>query len=529
MKRILFLAAAFCCVTMGFAGEKVKTSTKSVPAAAPSQDIDNKTSITHVYMDTTYTYTTRTVKNEIPQVEDTAFTRKGHYLQALVGLGYSSLGYKFDSLAIGRNAGGGQGSLQLNYVYYFHENWGFLVGLQFQHMTSNAVLNGTYSPNYWGKYYVLDSDPESYQHIVRANNWREAQVTYMLGLPIGIQCQFPVAQMKNAKSRNNQIRLYADLGAKVNYHIASKYHLAGGSISHEGFYEFGNLYLTEKIGTDLDFYTENAGEGYWTKDKKDLNISKISVDGFADFGVMIPLKEHLDLMVGVYANYTFNDLHKEDPESEASDLGWANPTWQNTNQAYREHAFMEEYKGIINSKHAAHAAMRPWDVGIKVGISWNTPARKPKKYETLVMRDTTYTLERREEVENIPMAAKKINEIMKKSVIWFDFDSDKPKLQPADVVDKIAAVLLEHPEQMVLVYGHASKEGSLEYNQRLSERRAASIVRLLKKKGVPAAQIVSKGFSYTQQYDDSENPYHNIALDRRVEIIPVFEKDRINE
>lgn len=97
------------------------------------------------------------------------------------------------------------------------------------------------------------------------------------------------------------------------------------------------------------------------------------------------------------------------------------------------------------------------------------------------------------------------------------------------MIDKIAAVLLEHPEQMVLVYGHASKEGSLEYNQNLSERRAASIVRLLKKKGVPSNQIVSKGFSYTQQYDDSENPYHDISLDRRVEIIPVFEKDRIEK
>jgi outer membrane protein OmpA-like peptidoglycan-associated protein len=118
---------------------------------------------------------------------------------------------------------------------------------------------------------------------------------------------------------------------------------------------------------------------------------------------------------------------------------------------------------------------------------------------------------------------------MKKSVIWFDFDSDKPKLQPADVVDRIAQVLLDHPEQLVLVYGHASKEGTMEYNQNLSERRARAIVRLLKLKGVPSDQIVSKGFSYTQQYDDSENPYHDIALDRRVEIIPVFEKDRISE
>ncbi|MBO7408306.1 MAG: hypothetical protein J6T85_00255, partial [Paludibacteraceae bacterium] len=69
----------------------------------------------------------------------------------------------------------------------------------------------------------------------------------------------------------------------------------------------------------------------------------------------------------------------------------------------------------------------------------------------------------------------------------------------------------------------------MEYNQSLSERRSNAIIRLLKRQGVPAGQMVGKGFSYTQQYDDSENPYHNIALDRRVEIIPVFEEDRIDK
>lgn len=515
MKRILFLTAALCCVTMGFAGEKVKTTTKSVPATTPSQNIEKKTEIIHVYMDTTFTYTTKTVKNEIQQVEDTAFTRKGHYIQALVGAGYSSLGHSLKDINDARNAGGGNGLLQFNYVYYFHENWGFMVGLQFEHMNSNTVLNGIKTWTSHG-----DSDQgEEYDHIVKMNNWKEKEISYMLGLPIGIQMQYPVGKMPKVTHRNNQIRLYADLGAKVNYLIANKYQLASGSISHMGDYSLYNLSLDERIGADRDYYTEEVGSSAWTTEKKALNLSNISVDGMADLGVMIPLMEHLDLMVGVYANYTFNDLRKD----QGKELGWRN----DQEQGYRQHAFMETYDGIIATNNVS--SVRPWDIGVKVGISWNTPARKPKKYETLVMRDTTYTLARREEVENVPVAAKKINDIMKKSVIWFAFDSDKPKLQPADVVDKIAAVLLEHPEQMVLVYGHASKEGSLEYNQNLSERRAASIVRLLKKKGVPSEQIVSKGFSYTQQYDDSENPYHDIALDRRVEIIPVFEKDRINE
>lgn len=520
MKKVLFLIAALSCMTMGYAADKVKTETKSVPATTSSQDIEKKNEIIHVYMDTTYTYTTRTVRNEIYQEEDTSWTRKGHYFQALVGVGYGSMGYGIKDLQAGlknaRNDGGFNWLAQFNYVYYFHDNVGFMVGLMAEQMNSYSLLNGTKTWTSNG-----DSDNgEEYSHTVTMKDWKEHQTSFMLGLPIGFQFQFPIAQMKSVTHRNNQLRLYFDLGAKVNYLVGQKYNLVSGSIEHSGEYAKWGLKLDGTIGTDRDYYEEVIGKSTgWMTNGRNLSLKNISVDGMADFGFMIPLMEHLDLMLGFYANYTFNNLR----DGAGKEIGWRN----DDAEGYRKHTFMENYDGVIATDYVQ--AVRPWDVGIKVGISWNMPARKAKKYETLVMRDTAYTLDRREEIENVPVAAKKINEIMKKSVIWFDFDSDKPKLKPADVIDKIAAVLLEHPEQMVLVYGHASKEGSLEYNQNLSERRAASIVRLLKKKGVPSEQIVSKGFSYTQQYDDSENPYHDISLDRRVEIIPVFEKDRIEK
>lgn len=520
MKKVLFLIAALSCMTMGYAADKVKTETKSVPATTSSQDIEKKNEIIHVYMDTTYTYTTRTVRNEIYQEEDTSWTRKGHYFQALVGAGYGSMGYGIKDLQAGlknaRNDGGFNWLAQFNYVYYFHENVGFMVGLMAEQMNSYSLLNGTKTWTSNG-----DSDNgEEYSHTVTMKDWKEHQTSFMLGLPIGFQFQFPIAQMKSVTHRNNQLRLYFDLGAKVNYLVGQKYNLVSGSIEHSGEYAKWGLKLDGTIGTDRDYYEEVIGKSTgWMTNGRNLSLKNISVDGMADFGFMIPLMEHLDLMLGFYANYTFNNLR----DGAGKEIGWRN----DDAEGYRKHTFMENYDGVIATDYVQ--AVRPWDVGIKVGISWNMPARKAKKYETLVMRDTAYTLDRREEIENVPVAAKKINEIMKKSVIWFDFDSDKPKLKPADVIDKIAAVLLEHPEQMVLVYGHASKEGSLEYNQNLSERRAASIVRLLKKKGVPSEQIVSKGFSYTQQYDDSENPYHDISLDRHVEIIPVFEKDRIEK
>ena len=531
MKKHLSLLSALCCALMVMAAKPtVESTTKSAPAQQPSEEITRTDSIIQVFMDTTYTYTTTTRKVEVAQEESDEFTRKGHYLQALIGAGYGTMGYSLQDLTDGlRNAsnnGGGNGLIQLNYAYYFHENVGVMVGLQFEHMNSYTVLNGTktwegqgdsdYGPTPTG---TGAGNGELYTHTVVMNNWTEKQVSYLLGLPVGLQFQWPIATLSSVQHRNNQLRMYADVGAKVNYLVAQRFNLVSGSISHTGVYDKWGLVLDEGL-EDRDYYTETIGESKgWTTDKNNLSLKNISVDGMVDLGFMIPLQEHLDLMVGLYANYTFNNLR----DGEGKEIGWRN----DEETGYRQHTFMESYDGIIATDYVK--AVRPWDVGVKVGISWNAPAKKPKQYEQQVLCDTTMQLSRREVAKpvEIPVAAQKINEIMKKSVIWFPFDSDKPNLQPADVIDKIAAVLLEHPEQMVLVYGHASKEGSMDYNQRLSERRSSAIVKLLKQKGVPAKQMVSKGFSFTQQYDDSENPYHNIALDRRVEIIPVFEEDRI--
>lgn len=511
MKRLFtILLAALCCTTMVMAGTSKKT--KRIPAKQPSEEIIKGSKVTRVYMDTIITTTKTTTSTALDNDE---FTRKGHYIQALVGLGYGSMGHSikdlYDDMLKARNAGGGNGLLQFNYAYYFHENWGFFTGLMFEHMNSYSVLNGTKSFNTHG-----DSDHgENYDHIVRMNDWTEKEVSYMLGVPVGIQMQYPIYTMPAVSHRNNQLRLYADLGAKFNWVMASKWNLVSGSISHEGDYSYRGLYLDESIGDDRDYYTETiSDDGQWTTQKNDLDFKHISIDGMADLGVMIPLAERLDLMVGLYANYTFNNLRNSERGQE---IGWHN-TSPEVAGTIREHSFMNDYEGVMETNYVG--AVRPWDVGVKVGVSFNWPDKKHKKD---VEETTAISFKRREVVENIPVAAQKISDIMKTSVIWFDFDSDKPKLQPADVVDKIADVLLEHPDQKVLVYGHASKEGSLEYNQRLSERRAASIVRLLKKKGVPDSQIVSKGFSYTVQYDDSQNMNHDISLDRRVEIIPVFE------
>lgn len=67
------------------------------------------------------------------------------------------------------------------------------------------------------------------------------------------------------------------------------------------------------------------------------------------------------------------------------------------------------------------------------------------------------------------------------------------------------------------VAGHTDGQGSDDYNQALSEQRAAAVVRFLAEQGVPASQLVPKGFGRTMPR--TANPLD--PANRRVETRPV--------
>jgi outer membrane protein OmpA-like peptidoglycan-associated protein len=62
-------------------------------------------------------------------------------------------------------------------------------------------------------------------------------------------------------------------------------------------------------------------------------------------------------------------------------------------------------------------------------------------------------------------------------------------------MDKIAAFLQEKQNRNLLVEGHTDSVGSDEYNQGLSEQRAASVKSALVKRGIASERIVTIGYS----------------------------------
>ena len=102
------------------------------------------------------------------------------------------------------------------------------------------------------------------------------------------------------------------------------------------------------------------------------------------------------------------------------------------------------------------------------------------------------------------------------------FDFNKSAIRPGDaaVLDEAAATLKANPGVTVNVSGYCDAVGSVKYNQKLSERRAASVVKYLVKAGISENQLAPHGYGKTE-FVATNDTAEGRAQNRRVELVPV--------
>lgn len=494
--------------------------TYTVRASEPAEIIDNDSVTRKIYYDTTFTVqcAIKTIEHkekqepaqpERPLKEDeTKVNRLEHNIQVLVGAGYSSMGYSPGS--DGKEVGFIGLNAQVRYLYYFTPNWGVGLGVGFANYGSTGTLNTTTAfpvSIHDTDIPLAGTEGEAYEHRVKTHDWREWQRAYMVDIPVMVQCTYPLSGISMT---NGPLKIYADLGVNLGLTVAASRMLTGGTIDHTGWYKPWKLELTHIDGHD--FYSENASD--FENSRQPLKLRMPAVGIMADFGFAIPLKENLDLLVGIYANCIANDLC-----TARQDIGWR----QNAATGYKMHDFMNTYSGLIGTQYAP--AAHPWQAGLRVGINFNTRTKPAKKKETdnttytrVNVCDTTFTLKQREDTLKKAVTVQKIKRVLAKSVIWFDLNSTEPKLKPADILVQVAEILKENPFQKILVTGHASRDGDKAKNEQLSAARAKAIVDMLLGLGVQPDQIESRAEGVERDYIQGE---HDSSLDRRVEITPV--------
>jgi OOP family OmpA-OmpF porin len=103
--------------------------------------------------------------------------------------------------------------------------------------------------------------------------------------------------------------------------------------------------------------------------------------------------------------------------------------------------------------------------------------------------------------------------------VHFDFNKSTIRSGDAAVLDEAAEALKANPGVTVNVNGYCDAVGSMKYNQKLSERRAESVVKYLAKAGIPQDRLVPHGYGKTD-FVASNDTAEGRAQNRRVELIP---------
>lgn len=115
-----------------------------------------------------------------------------------------------------------------------------------------------------------------------------------------------------------------------------------------------------------------------------------------------------------------------------------------------------------------------------------------------------------------------VGQVVRLNNVFFDFD--KWDLRPESFVelDRVVKLLQENPAIEIEMSAHTDSRGSDDYNMKLSDNRARSVMEYIVSKGIPSNRITSHGYGETvpvapnANSDGSDNP-EGRQLNRRVE------------
>lgn len=437
----------------------------------------------------------------------------GSFLQIGGGIGVSELNY---TLAGGTIAPQFPSfTANVGYAYYFLPYMGIGVGVG----VSNYGTAATFTESQvWSG--LTDEFGDEYEHRTDIVAWREKQQSYLLEVPVALRFRHNFGR---------RVGLFVHLGAKFAMPVYSTRKLTDATISHKGYYPYWNQLFHDLPGR---FETETFAKT--THETK--QFARYYATVFAEMGVNVTLTKRIDLLLGVYATCgTFN--FNATKEADLQPLGFAN---DDNNYA----SFMPTYNGLLATKNTG--SVLPWSVGLKaefnffVGRTAEQKAaakqRKADKAAAKIQRDTIYIsdtvyidtpthavdttfLHDGADATQLLNGQRRLDDLLKRAVVWFRFDSYDPMIEPDYLLDSVRAMLAAHPDMAVQINGHACKIGYDEYNQRLAMRRAEAVRQLLLNKGVEARQlcVASFGANYPFHYGGE----HLLRYDRRVELIPV--------
>lgn len=282
--------------------------------------------------------------------------KKGVSFDIGVGAGYSDLGYRAQSTdnlsALAKGSWGVRANVGIN--YFFIDYVGIGLGLSFTRYGSGISLDGNMV---WNDVTDTDGQPgERYNHHLQIDNWREDLQQYYVAPNLMLQAAVPAGDAY----------VLIRLGVEYAFGVHSSYK-AHGTLTHTGYYPFGNLTLDNEV----------AEHGFYTTDQfrpeGELLIDGQQVALVGALGVGIPIAKYTELTIVAEASNVVWMSGKQT-------AGGSNPIGFHENSplvtdATDPHYFIPEYASLSTTSLVS-GAIRPLYVGLQIGVCITIPFSK---------------------------------------------------------------------------------------------------------------------------------------------------------
>ena len=132
------------------------------------------------------------------------------------------------------------------------------------------------------------------------------------------------------------------------------------------------------------------------------------------------------------------------------------------------------------------------------------------------------------ENKGCPEIKREVRQLLQKAMQGIEFDNGKATIKSKSypLLDQIAAIFIENTNYIIEVQGHTDNVGKPDYNKKLSDDRAHSVMNYMIKKGVPAERMSAHGYGMDVPIADNSTKAGR-AKNRRVEFNISFEEVHI--
>lgn len=172
----------------------------------------------------------------------------------------------------------------------------------------------------------------------------------------------------------------------------------------------------------------------------------------------------------------------EEVATDAAHEAWMGPFMRYT------HAFQtaDQTAGLLLNRNDINIFEAGWSVSFDFPPHVRTRRVVKHDYEVVVIEKPV--------VVNRVVAAAAPEEFSLSEHVFFDWDSASLRWESRDKLDAVAAKLNEHPKMTISVQGHASADGQLAHNVKLSAERAEAVVSYLAAHGVDRSRLRGESF-----------------------------------